>query len=111
MSKKIYASEYENYPSCGGDYLELEKFPTYENTEFSEKPISEILENIINKPKHYNQGKYQPIHVIEDWKVPYHLGNVLKYISRAKYKNNEIEDLEKARWYLDRYIHLLKENV
>jgi hypothetical protein len=74
----------------------------------STKTLSETLEDLINKPKHYNQGRYQPIHVIEDWKLDYHLGNVLKYISRARHKGSEIQDLEKAAWYLQRYIEIKK---
>lgn len=56
----------------------------------------------INKPKHYNQGKIEPIEVIEDWELGYHLGNVIKYIARAKYKGQYKQDLEKAKWYIER---------
>lgn len=61
----------------------------------------------INQPKHYNYGDIEPIDVIEDWELPYHLGNVVKYIARAEHKGNMVEDLKKARWYLDRYINLI----
>ena len=61
----------------------------------------------INQPKHYNYGDIEPIDVIEDWGLPYHLGNVIKYIARAEHKGKLIEDLKKARWYLDRYINLI----
>ena len=61
----------------------------------------------INRPKHYNQGKIEPIEVIEDWELGYHLGNVIKYIARAEHKGNMVEDLKKAKWYLDRYINLV----
>ncbi len=56
----------------------------------------------INRPKHYNQGKIEPIEVIEDWELGYHLGNVIKYIARAKHKGQYREDLEKAKWYIER---------
>jgi len=59
--------------------------------------------NIITKPKHYNQYKYEPLDVIEDWDLPYHLANVVKYIARYKFKNG-LEDLEKANYYLNRYV-------
>lgn len=66
----------------------------------------------INHPNHYG-GKnnlYEAIKIIEHWNLNFHLGNVLKYISRAgKKTNNELEDLKKAQWYLNRYISL-KEN-
>ena len=59
----------------------------------------------VRKPKHYCEGrKYEPIQVIEDWKLGFHLGNALKYIARAGRKENEIEDLEKAIYYIQRYI-------
>ena len=61
----------------------------------------------INRPKHYNQGRIEPIEVIEDWELGYHLGNVIKYIARAEHKGKLIEDLKKAKWYLDRYINLV----
>lgn len=61
----------------------------------------------VNAPKHYTSHNVQApgktINVIEAWDLPYHLGNVLKYIARFRDKNG-IEDLKKARWYLDRYI-------
>ena len=57
----------------------------------------------VEKPEHYNQG-IEVIDVIEDYKLNYHLGNVIKYICRAKFKGKELEDLKKAKWYLDREI-------
>lgn len=57
--------------------------------------------NNVEHPSHYNQGKYEPIEVINDWRLGFQLGNVIKYIARAEYKNNALEDLKKARFYLD----------
>lgn len=50
------------------------------------------------------------IDYIEDKKLPFHLGNVVKYISRAgkKDKDKTLEDLKKAKWYLDRYISMVE---
>ena len=66
----------------------------------------------INHPSHYNTGKYEAIEVIEDWGLGrgFNLGNAIKYISRAGHKNpeTEIEDLEKAAWYINREIERLK---
>jgi hypothetical protein len=62
------------------------------------------MEDIINHPQHYTNGKYEVIEVIEDWRVCYHLGNVIKYIARHQYKEHPIEDLRKAEWYLKRLI-------
>lgn len=57
--------------------------------------------NNVEHPSHYNQGKYEVIDVINDWKLNFNLGNVIKYIARAEYKNNAVEDLEKAMFYLN----------
>ena len=59
---------------------------------------------MVNHPSHYNAGKFEVIDVIEDWGLGFHDGNALKYIARAKHKNNEKEDIKKAIWYLNRYI-------
>lgn len=66
----------------------------------------------VNHPSHYTDGKIEVIDFIEDKKLPYHLGNVIKYISRAgkKSPNTELEDLKKAQWYLNRYVELKEEN-
>ena len=62
----------------------------------------------INNPQHYggDANPYEAIKVIEAWALGFHLGNVVKYIARAGKKDpaRELEDLKKARWYLDREI-------
>lgn len=64
----------------------------------------------VHRPQHYKAGDvYETIRVIEAWGLNYHLGNTVKYISRAGKKGDLVEDLEKARWYLDREIKRLKE--
>jgi hypothetical protein len=56
-------------------------------------------------PKHYTEGReYEPLAVIEDWGLGFHLGNALKYIARAGRKGDEIEDIKKAMEYLRRFI-------
>jgi hypothetical protein len=67
---------------------------------------------VVNRPPHYTYSKYETIDVIEAWSLGYHLGNTVKYISRAGKKdpNKLIQDLEKANWYLNRYINKLKGN-
>lgn len=62
----------------------------------------------IDHPKHYNAGKIEAIDVIEDWKLNFSLGCVVKYICRAEYKDSTIQDLEKASWYLTREIERRK---
>ena len=62
-----------------------------------------MKDNMVNHPPHYNTGKIEVIDFIMD-KFPddYLLGNVCKYISRSKHKGTEKQDLEKAKWYLER---------
>jgi hypothetical protein len=62
-------------------------------------------------PPHYKDLSPEPIDVIEGWKLPYHLGTVIKYLARHPHKGRPLEDLKKARWFLDRYIELLARNV
>lgn len=64
----------------------------------------------VNHPSHYTSGKIEVIDFIEDQKLDFHLANAVKYICRAGKKNPEKtqEDLEKAVWYINRYIgHVL----
>lgn len=64
----------------------------------------------VNHPSHYTDGGIETIDFIEAKKLPYHLGNVVKYVSRAGKKIDLLEDLRKAQWYLDRYIKLLEKD-
>lgn len=67
-------------------------------------------EEKINHPTHYGgkDNPYETIKVIEAWDLDFHLGNAVKYISRAGKKDNALQDLEKAQWYLQRKINQLK---
>jgi hypothetical protein len=63
----------------------------------------------VNKPAHYNNGKVECIEAIDASMTDvefrgYLKGNVLKYVWRYLYKGKPLEDLKKARWYLDRLI-------
>ena len=68
-----------------------------------------LLETV-NHPAHYGgaDNPYEAIKVIEAWKLGFHLGNCVKYIARAGKKADRLEDLRKARWYLDRVISRLE---
>lgn len=70
-----------------------------------EGKVTPKKEDVINHPSHYTRGNIEVIDFIEDQQLPYHLGNVIKYIARAGHKGDKLEDLKKARWYLDRYIN------
>ena len=64
----------------------------------------------VNHPDHYNHGKIEVVDFIEDQHLGFHLGNAVKYISRAGRKNPDktVEDLRKAAWYLNRQIERLE---
>ena len=63
----------------------------------------------INHPPHYTYSTTEPIDVIEAWALGYHVGNSLKYIARAGHKGDRLNDLRKARWYLDREIKRMEQ--
>ena len=74
------------------------------NIDYKELNVEEDKKEMVDHPKHYNMGKYEAIDVIEDWNLGFNLGNTIKYISRAGHKDNILQDLKKALWYLDREI-------
>ena len=69
-----------------------------------------MINDKVNHPSYYNNGKVEVIDAIEAWGLNFHRGNAVKYIARAGKKNiaNEVEDLEKAVWYINREIERLK---
>lgn len=70
------------------------------------------MEDMVNHPSHYTDGKIEVIDFIEDKHLGFNLGNVIKYVSRSGKKKSlgklseekALEDLKKARFYLDREI-------
>lgn len=68
---------------------------------------------MVNHPQHYGgeDNPYEAIKVIEAWELDFHLGNTVKYISRAGKKgtDKELQDLKKALWYLERKIEKISE--
>ena len=70
---------------------------------------NEISYDNVNAPAHYLHGRKETIDVITDCMTNdefhgYLKGNILKYVSRYKFKGEPLEDLEKAQWYLNRLI-------
>ena len=63
-------------------------------------------EDYVNQPKHYTNGKFEVIDVIEDWDLNFRLANAVKYIARHEHKGKPLEDLKKALWYLQREISI-----
>ena len=85
------------------DYFEVKESPV------SESPVSETPVSMVNHPDYYrSKSGVEVIDIIEEFGLGFHLGNVIKYVLRAGHKSNELEDLEKAKWYLERVIELKK---
>ena len=67
------------------------------------------MSDAVNSPSHYSEGRsLETIDVIEDWGLGFHLGNAVKYIARAGRKDDILQDLRKAQWYLNREIENLE---
>ena len=82
------------------------------NTESGEvlhnKPANNVspapAADMVNHPPHYKTGGIETIDFIEAKGLNYHLGNVIKYVTRADHKGDRLENLRKAKWYLEREI-------
>lgn len=71
------------------------------------KPKEEKVDDeidMVNHPQHYSAHGIEPIEYIESHDLNFNLGNVIKYVSRAPFKGTELQDLKKAKWYLEREI-------
>ena len=66
--------------------------------------VQEPKADPVNHPAHYKVGGIETIDFIEAKALGYHLGNAVKYITRADHKGNRLQDLQKAKWYIDRAI-------
>lgn len=77
---------------------------------FAKKEEAKPTHDPVNHPKHYTFGSHEVIDVVGDWKLNFNRGNAVKYIARAGKKDgaNEVEDLEKAIFYLNHEIKKLR---
>ena len=87
-----------------GEYLRHQ----YELREQQQMEESKTPRENINHPAHYNVGRIEVIDAIESWELNFSRGNAVKYIARAGHKGDEVEDLKKAAWYINREIERLK---
>lgn len=99
------------YEVVGGE--DFDKFPGGTHSIFHtnfETVLDDDATDPVNHPAHYTTGKIEVIDFIEDKELNYHRGNAVKYIVRAGKKDpeKEVEDLEKAVWYMTREIDRLK---
>lgn len=65
---------------------------------------------LVDHPDHYNKG-IEVIDFIESWEMDFNTGNAIKYLSRHKYKGKDLEDLQKAKWYVQRLIDNLEKGT
>jgi uncharacterized protein YwgA len=95
---------------CKTDFEDVEKNVWCCEKAVNYGPYAPAMQDLVSHLLHYNSGRIEVIEAIEDWKLNYHRGNSIKYIARAgkKHPDKEIEDLEKAKWYLNRDIERLK---
>jgi hypothetical protein len=73
--------------------------------------VRDVHVEAVNHPAHYGGDTvYEAIKVIEAWKLDFHTGNAVKYLSRAGRKDptKTVEDLRKAKWYIERAITVLE---
>lgn len=91
-----------NYPL----YVAVSKCIYLVQKELATNSTESIETDPVNRPAHYTDGKIEVIDYIEDKKLGFCLGNAIKYISRAGKKDpeKEVEDLNKAIWYIERRI-------
>jgi len=88
-------------------YMRRDKAPAPQEVMYA--PMTEPDKDVptvdpVNHPPHYKVGGIETIDFIEAKGLGYNLGNVVKYLTRADHKGNKVQDLEKARWYLEREI-------
>lgn len=108
-TKETVAGRWPKYcPTCAEQFSKPYKKKEDPNSKLKQTLQKELdavqKEDMVNHPPHYTRGKIEVIDFIEDQQLPYHLGNVIKYIARAGHKGDKLEDLKKAQWYLTRYI-------
>jgi len=76
------------------------------------RPVAAVPEDKINHPKHYNQGKFETVEIIDDICQFYHgeegaaLGHALTYLGRAPHKGEKMQDLLKAQWWVNHLIEV-----
>lgn len=105
----------ENAKLCGGPYATAEGYVCtglncvrYDPLPNTDNKIPTEFD-VISKPSHYTEGrKYEPKDVIRDWDLNFNLGNTVKYVARAGRKDDILQDLKKARQYLDFEIEYLE---
>ena len=93
IKRKLFPEKKRKYKRAKAkDKLTIKVFPS---------KASVGVVDMVNSPDHYTQGGIETYDFIKAKGLSYELGNVVKYVSRANHKGKRLEDLQKARWYLD----------
>ena len=106
MLKTVWKAEVENQVGYKFTLTDNDDFVKV-NEPFTRKVDMQKERDVVNKPNHYTYGDIEVIDYIEQVtknykpELAFAIGNAIKYISRANHKNGK-EDLDKARWYLNR---------
>jgi len=95
----------------GNDFMKYKDIRDALNAEVVGDEVVDVISDVVNSPPHYKTGGIEAIEGIEASMGPeafagYLKGNIMKYMWRYERKGKPIEDLKKARWYLDRLIGL-----
>lgn len=107
MENRLYAGM-STCPECNKDFTR----PMLESRKLHAADAIDAFTNQsqVDHPAHYQSGGMEVIDVIEAFKLGFPLGNAIKYILRAGKKNNGLQDLEKAVWYLKHEINKIIES-
>ena len=105
--KNIWSHDKKCLTIYGSNEEDLDRALKLIDGEYNNEPSNDP----VNRPAHYTDGKIEVIDFIEDKNLGFCLGNAIKYIARAGKKDptKEIEDLNKAKWYIERRIKELEE--
>lgn len=102
-----YSVEFEDYETnlYSASEMELVDYGSPNTTLIH----AELAPDMVNDPPHYKQYGCEVIEITEH--MTFNAGNAVKYIARSPFKGNQIQDLEKAQWYLEREIARLKKGA
>ena len=107
MPFQRYTVTDDNYFDYWKDYIESKTERVGNHKRQSNDVQQRKRNDTVNHPSHYNYGDIEVIDFIEhvtkhyNPNVAYHIGNAIKYLARSPHKNGK-EDIEKARWYIER---------
>ena len=116
MEKNCSNCKYRDYSIEAEPCVKCKNSEIVGSEEYVKKPFlwksrfDDILNDPVNHPSHYTQGKIEVADFIADQKLNFDRGNAVKYLCRAGVKDpeKEIQDLEKAIWYIKHEIKTLK---